>query len=47
MISELYCFLEVIVIDVDYDDDFSDDNFLMMMNSYMQSVDVIDDEMHV
>jgi len=47
VISELYCFLEVIVIDVDYDDDFSDDNFLMMMNSYMQSVDVIDDEMHV
>jgi len=34
----------VIVVDVDYDDDFNDYDLLMMMNSYMQSDNVIDDK---
>jgi hypothetical protein len=38
LIFKLYCFLEVIIVDDDYVDD------LMMMNSYTQSDDVIDDE---
>jgi len=35
VIVKCYCFLEVIVVDVDYGDDFNDDDLLMMMNSYM------------
>ena len=30
--------------DYDYDDDFNDDDLLMMMNSYMQSNNDIDNE---
>jgi len=39
VILGLCCFFELIVVDDDYDDDS-----LMVMNSYMQNVDVIDDE---
>lgn len=39
-----YCFLEVFVVDDDYEDDFNDDDLWMMMNSYMQNDDDIDDE---
>ena len=34
----------MIIVDDDYDDDFNDHELLMMMNSYMQSENVIDDE---
>jgi len=46
MILKHYCFLKVIEVDddYDYDDDFNDDDLLMMMNSYMQSNNDIDNE---
>jgi len=36
VILKLCCFLEVIVVDDDYVDDFNDDDLLMTMNSYMK-----------
>jgi len=40
VILKLYCFLEVIV----FDDDFNDDDLLKTMNSYMQNDDDINED---